>query len=236
MDARGHLDAGQTAAREGRYEDALREYVWFHNHALEENEALRGVRLSYALLYWTELGALYPEALRQLEAIRDQKSTKLIAGEGGAGLFRDVAAINESFGATEQTWRLYQQLDELQPELAKACAQAALPSIVAARDYRLARKIMPPPEARIRRLTHSMNRDVADIKNEPFTRAPKRWAYIGIYAESVREILLVLNGTGDAAEACRLEALALQLIPDPSVRRDARAGFVKRRNPPRYRR
>ena len=47
MSAKERYKNVQAAVREGRYEEALREQIWFHDHALEEQRSLYGVRLSY---------------------------------------------------------------------------------------------------------------------------------------------------------------------------------------------
>jgi hypothetical protein len=56
--------------RQGRYADSLQKHLWFHDHALEHQQALAGVRLSFALAYWLELAACYPEAMQALTAVR----------------------------------------------------------------------------------------------------------------------------------------------------------------------
>lgn len=98
MDPRARLSAGQLAAREGRYEEALREYVWFHDHALDHEQSLYGVRLSFALSYWMDLAKEYPEARKKLEDIRDRKTATLAAGGGDRALFHDVRSINWALG------------------------------------------------------------------------------------------------------------------------------------------
>jgi menaquinone-dependent protoporphyrinogen IX oxidase len=62
MNAQDRLHAAQRAVREGRYEEALSEFVRFHEHALEELPSLYGVRLSFALSYWAHLAEVYPKA------------------------------------------------------------------------------------------------------------------------------------------------------------------------------
>jgi hypothetical protein len=72
MNPQIRLQNAFTAAGEGRHEEALREYIWFHDHALELEPALYGVRLSFALAYWVELAQDYPAARTALEGIRDR--------------------------------------------------------------------------------------------------------------------------------------------------------------------
>jgi len=59
-----YLSDTQQMVREGRYQEALERFVWFHDHALEhEPSAMYGVRLSFALSYWKSLGDVYPPAM-----------------------------------------------------------------------------------------------------------------------------------------------------------------------------
>jgi hypothetical protein len=148
LKARERLDAGRGPLHGGRYAEALDHFIWFHNHALAEDDSWRGVRLSYALGNWFDLGQVYPEALRALEDVRDRKTDSLLAGGGSWQDFRDVQAINALLGAD----------------------------------------------------THA-----------------------------------VLAGCGNAPEARRIKALALELIQSPSVRKEAQAGLIKRAKAPRYR-
>lgn len=60
MTASERLKVARAATREGNHETALRELIWFHDHSLEEDPALCGVRLSFALSYWMEVAQVYP--------------------------------------------------------------------------------------------------------------------------------------------------------------------------------
>jgi hypothetical protein len=137
------------------------------------------------------------------------------------------AAIDDVLETSQNTCALYRQLMDVQPELARACAQSALPSIVAAQDYQLAAQLIPEPDSAIRMYAARLNEDVRQIKHRRYARAPVRWAFICNYLERARRLLAVLRGTGRHAEAERWQALAIALIPDPSLRREVRNGFVK---------
>lgn len=77
MNAKERYKNAHEAARDGRYEEALREHIWFHDHALAKQPSLYGVRLSYALADWVDFGKVYPPALAALQAVRDAKTVKL---------------------------------------------------------------------------------------------------------------------------------------------------------------
>jgi hypothetical protein len=55
-DPRAALQEAAMSAKQGNYEEALRDHLWFHEHALEQVPALAGVRLSFALAAWVKLG------------------------------------------------------------------------------------------------------------------------------------------------------------------------------------
>ena len=88
------LDQAREYAAEGKFEEALEKHIWYHNHALEINQAHYGVRLSYALSDWIELGKKYRKALDALKDIRDKKVARLVAGENNWLLFHEIVAIN----------------------------------------------------------------------------------------------------------------------------------------------
>ncbi|MDM5180363.1 hypothetical protein PO883_24580 [Massilia sp. DJPM01] len=233
MNGHERLQNAAKASREGRHEEALQEFIWFHHHALEEEPSLYGVRLSFALGYWTELGQVYPKALDALRAIRKDKAEALLRGDAGLEWFRDVMAIDRELGNTTLTYQLYVALAESCPALATECARAALPAIVAAKDYALAACLMPPPEPLLRQRAIMLEHDIGRIKHRAVTRAPARWATIFNYVDEVKRLVTILAGNEDFAEATRINALAISVIKSPSVRRDVAAQFIKPSKPPR---
>jgi hypothetical protein len=227
MNAQERLSNARARIADGNYEEALRDLIWFHNNALSETRAWAGVRLSYAIYDWIRLGELYPPAMAALENSRDDKAQGLLAGRLDRSAFYDVASINERLQTTGKTYELYRQLMTVQPELAQSCAQYALPAVVAGKDYRLAARLIPEPEVEVKRLCARLIRDVQRIKLCAYTRAPRRWVYITRYLEDVKLLLSVLEGIGGHAGAASIKALAIALIPDPSLRREVKNGFVR---------
>jgi len=88
------LRQARQLVKSEQYAEALEKYIWFHHHALEADRALAGVRLSYAIFEWVDLGGLYPPAQRALESVRDAKTESLIQGTYDPSLFHDVASIS----------------------------------------------------------------------------------------------------------------------------------------------
>lgn len=226
------LQAARMAGLNGQHEEALREFIWFHEHALKERPALIGVRLSYALAYWVELGKVYPPAMRALEQIRDDKSAALLEGTGDTVLFRDVIAINEYLGTTAATYGVYRTLFDKAPELAMQCVRVALPAVLQAGDFILAKRMVPDPNGPVKGLTRQLNQDVGELKAKPLSSAPARWAHVHNYVESVQGLLSVLIGNGEPAKAASVKKSALKAIQNPSLRRQVVEAFIKPANFP----
>jgi hypothetical protein len=51
-DMQKYLADTQEMVRQGKHQEALDRFIWFHEHALENDRGMTGVRLSFALSYW----------------------------------------------------------------------------------------------------------------------------------------------------------------------------------------
>lgn len=219
MDAHERLHRGREAASNGRHAEALREYKWFHEHALKHEPSLYGVRLSFALWYWTELAAKYPKAGQELERIRTRKTRRLLKGECDRELFHDVEAINERLKRDTDTYELFAKLEAKSPEFAAQCASLALPAIVKSGDFAMARRYTPAPLESLRKYVKTLNQDVADLTRQPPSKAPRLKAYVAIYTERVRLLLRILRGTKERKVMEEVRAQALKLVESSAVRR-----------------
>jgi hypothetical protein len=222
MGPRDRLRRGQEAAAAGRYADALRDYVWFHEHAIAHQPSLYGVRLSFALWYWIELAAQYPKARQELEKIRNRKTKRLLKGDLDRELFHDVESINEYLKCEAATYELFAKLESKNPDFATRCAPLALPSIVKTRDFAMARRYTPSPLDTLQRYSNSLNRDIEDLARLPPSKAPRLKAYISIYAEQVRLLLQILKGTKERKAVQQVRAQAVELVKSTRVRNAVR--------------
>jgi hypothetical protein len=214
MNAQQRLHAARMAAAEGRHEEALREYVWFHEHALQEEPALYGVRLSFALSYWRELAQVYPPADQALRAIRDRKTRLVESGVTDRGLFHDVEAINQYLGVPQDTVRLFNLMDTKYPAFAHECANLALEALVEARQFDVAARYLTDPVTRVSSLASRLSEDVSRIPDRPRSKSPRYRAYTRNFALDFRTILAILEGAQRHSEAlaCK-EAAFRQLQP-----------------------
>lgn len=218
MNARDRLQAGRAATHAGRFEEALAHFVWFHEYALQEDPAYRGVRLSFALSYWLELAEQYPPAMAEYQAKLNDKIDRLLGGELSRGLFHDVEAMNESLNADETTAEVFAVLDAAHPEFAQSCARIAVPALVRVKRYALAAKYVPEPEEQLLAKAKELVRDIAEIETRPRTRAPRYRAFLQIFAEDLRQMEELLNSTGREARAAQLRSQALSALKPVHLR------------------
>jgi len=135
-----HEAREDTAA--GRYEDALAKHLWFHENALKLAPELDGVRLSFALAYWSHLGASYPPALERLRRIRDDlgediRNAKETRAADARPAFNEFVAINKELGEDDGTVALFLWLEANKPPLAKVAYDLAESALIAANEYAL---------------------------------------------------------------------------------------------------
>ncbi len=103
---------GDELAREGKYEEALAEYLWCFDHGLEHSQGYFGVRLSFLLGRIHRLARQHPAALDELRKRRDQATDALLSGKGTFLHAMDMSAINRELDENERTLKVYDTLRE----------------------------------------------------------------------------------------------------------------------------
>jgi hypothetical protein len=223
-DPRQVLRAAREFAARGEYADALREYLWFHHNALAHDQALYGVRLSYAIYEWADLGEVFPPARTAMESLRDEKVKALRAEPLDFARFHDVTAINAALGHQDQTAALFAEFAKGDREFAGRCFSLALPALIHTRNFSLARSFLLCPKKLLEDQVEILTRCMG---YEEF--AESRDAFINIYVRSVEGLLSVLRGVGEIEEASQIAMSAVESIVDPEIRAvvSTRLGWVR---------
>ncbi len=98
-----------------------------------------GVRLSYALAYWRQVGEKYPPALGDLRDARDRAASRVRAGGyGSRSAMNELASLNAHLNDAGATADTFAWLLERRPADARAFAPLALPALVAANRVAMA--------------------------------------------------------------------------------------------------
>lgn len=158
----------QAAIKSGDHTNALLMLAWFHKNALKYDEALAGVRLSYALGDWLTLGAAYPPALEQLKSVRDEAGQQVKAEADSDACFQsfmDFESINEKLNEDAKTKELFLWLDANKPNQAKQVYALAEPALIKLKDYVICGKYANP-EAQYTSALNSF-RTTSEIAKKP---------------------------------------------------------------------
>jgi hypothetical protein len=142
------LNEAEADASAGQYTNALAKYVWFYHNALKYDPAQRGVRVSFALKSWVELGAVYPPALDKLQAVRDEAAENVRQRKDAVSAFQDFVAINANLKDDDNTSDFFTWLDANKPDVAKAVFDRTqnwlLPALVKTKKYAVCGKYINP--------------------------------------------------------------------------------------------
>jgi hypothetical protein len=134
------LNEAQTDMIAGRYEDALAKHVWFYENALKINRASYGVRLSFALSYWKQLGLVYPPAKVKLGKFRNEAEKKVTSGQNVRESFHDFMAINSVLDDEKRTVALFKLLDKENTQAATSVFEIARLVLIKAGEIKLCSK------------------------------------------------------------------------------------------------
>lgn len=140
------LTQATILTEKGLYEDALQHLIWYYTNS-ETDPGQKGVRCSFALYYWVELGRHYPEATQSLVGIRDGYKQRLLRGNGSSGLFQDVQAINEYLETEDDTYSLFKSIEQRDPKLAGRCYYYVENQLIQRGEYETCRKYIGDPYA-----------------------------------------------------------------------------------------
>jgi hypothetical protein len=143
-DAHEILHEASRDSRGGRYALALAKFIWFHGNALRHCPSLSGVRLSFALAYWYELGQKYPPAMQALRQTRDAAESRFLQRGFGFSSFQELAALNRVLNKPERTVEAFKVADRDNREAATSVYHVAQPYLVMFQEYALCGKYIDP--------------------------------------------------------------------------------------------
>jgi hypothetical protein len=211
------LDQARQLAGEGKFEQALEKHIWYHNHALEIDRSYYGIRLSFALSDWVELGKKYPKALEALKDIRNKKTSRLLTGELDRSLFHDVAAINEELGQSGTTAETFKKIESVQPSFASSIYDLADKALFEAREYKLEKKYLGDANARFATAKRNLDFGIQFAKTCRNAEGSQQ-AFENNFTQEVIRIIVVLDKTGDRNTAQKIQSNALAVLNSPAIK------------------
>jgi hypothetical protein len=212
MNAEERLKAALAAADAGRHAEALKGYLWFYHHALEESKSQAVVRLSIGLEAWMELAGEYPPARAALKEVRDYKTQRLETDFDNLADFEDIAAINECLGNEEATYDLFCTIVARDRKLAARYERWARPAILKAKNFKLARSFLGDVEKGVATLTYIINHQIKiafKFENEAQRKMELKWS-VDYFVNAVIKLKMIIirAKSGDDIETLITEAIA----------------------------
>jgi hypothetical protein len=193
-DARASFKAKEFAA-------ALAQYEHFFDHALEEEESLYGVRLSYCLDEWAQLGAKYPPALERLQ-FKAEEAYDLLRRTREPARFHDYIAICEYLQRNAAPIDAFLALHKSDRELAESVVRFIWDELVDAKQWEVCITYLADPSEdyayALRRFDESMKICTSDpsLGGAEFEEQIKGW-----YVRDVTNIVRVLTNCDRVTEA-----------------------------------
>lgn len=222
-DPQAILREASVDAREKKYETALAKHLWFHENALRLNQAMTGVRLSFALSDWEKLGREYPPALEKLKSIRDSLEKRVKKGEDIGSGFHDLAAINRTLNEDSRTAESFRQLDSQNPKAATMAFHFVKPALVKDKAYELYVKYV------------DAKRDFLQMKhlyelNQQMAENPKFGAKLSehgskTFRNGCTTLVAILVVTDRKTEAKEIAALAKKELDDAQFQEELEAAL-----------
>jgi hypothetical protein len=228
----------------GAYEEALQRHIWYHNHALAIDPAQTGVRLSFALSDWMDLGRRYPKAKQALIEIRDNKTGEIAEGRGYSEMVQEVQSINHALQDDDATYALFQTMREKDPKLAEQSYFYLETLLVSKGEYQWCFSHMGDPQGRFNliRQNYDMERDSQKRMAEMRQRTAQQMAEMNQkrgwtnswsppdtsemmkkFAEDrfvgqTRQLIEILVATDHKADAERIRDQASAILDDPRLK------------------
>jgi hypothetical protein len=200
-----------------RYEVALCKILWFHENALALRPSLSGVRLSFALSGWLELGEVYPPALEKMKQVRDD-TEKRIRDQKRIRVrfedFHDFVAFNRTLREEERTAKAFEWLDKTNEEDAQRVYGVAESALIKQRAYELCGKYIEPERdlTRIREF-YTMSLAMADKR---FGEQHRKFAEKK-FLNDVTTLVAILVQNDRKVEASEVASEAKKIAKDPDL-------------------
>jgi tetratricopeptide (TPR) repeat protein len=194
---RDWLNNARAAVRLGKYPEALEQYDYFFEHALDDDPAsFYGVRLSYCLDEWARLGQAYPPALDALEK-KKRDARLLLEQTRNPARFHDLVSICQYLKDPDESIRIFLEYHLSDRELAISIVDFVWNQLVAAKQWVVCATYITDWTEKyglaLGKYDVPMNLWKSDktFGGEDFDKLVGSW-----YVQNVSNIILVLRNTG----------------------------------------
>lgn len=203
------LKQARQACSDGEFAKSLELYEYFFDNALAHSPSLTGVRLSYCLAYWADLGEQYPPALLRLEQ-RAQASLHQFEQTREPHWFHEFSAMCDSLNRPHEPIDRFVQLHATDPELAKRVVNMVWEGLIDEQRWDVCAVYIGYPAKRYRDALYKFDTTLALSRDRPMERAAELEGFAAeAYVYDVARLMLVLGETGHADAAAEIQRTAL---------------------------
>jgi serine/threonine protein kinase/tetratricopeptide (TPR) repeat protein len=234
------LNSAKSLMNKGSYEESLQRYLWYFDHS-RNDAGQRGVRLSFALSDWIELGRRYPKAKQALIEIRDADVQRFAAGNGYSDLFQEIAGINQYLNADDATLALFKSVEQGDTKLAQQCYVFAKDLLAQHGDYATCRKYLGDPQKAFGSISNGW-RQIKQFEQQRVARNEEQqkrfhetaktnslYAHLPVFpspppfadnnfVSQARQLIEILVATDDKPDAEKIQSEALAILDDPQLK------------------
>jgi tetratricopeptide (TPR) repeat protein len=196
------LSLARKAHRCGDFATALEHYDYFFEHALDEDlYALYGVRLSYCLDEWAELGQQFPPATDRLR-LKKESALRLLKASRDPERFHDYIAICHYLKCSDEPIQQFLSYHRTDPDLSRSIVRFIWDDLVDAEQWDICSSYVDDSQERYRNALGRFDEAMSvcdsdpDLGGEEFAGQIEEW-----YVRDVRNLALVLCNAARAAEA-----------------------------------
>lgn len=214
QDMQQYLSETREMVTQKKYQAALDRYIWFQDHALEKDQAMSGVRLSFALSGWKSLADIYPPAMTALKEMRNNKTRVILDSNASSRLFADVAALNRTLKEDNKTIELFETVAKQHPEKAKRCWYWAKDALFNAKRYDIIRNYIGNPVNEFA-LIKSQYDLVNSVHNNQNMQRPELKVFSdNNFVEKSLELLRFSMAVNDPGSAKEIRDKAMAIVND----------------------
>ncbi len=218
IDLQQYLVETDHLIRIAKYEEALERCIWFHDHALEHDPNMVGVRASFALLSWSNLASKYPPARKAMIDRRNQATKELLDGKGGVMLFLDAVALNRELKENDKTVELFEALDQKHPDLAKETFFLASEILFDAKKLDLIRKHLGPLDQAFETIRKRYDEDYEKLAADWENSGRARDFLKADFERQVLRLIKYAVALGESENARQIQTRAIEVLDRESIR------------------
>jgi hypothetical protein len=194
----------------GDFKSALEKHLWLNRESLSVCPDFRGVRLSFALMYWRELGEVFPPAADAMRRIRDESLSAIKSGESTGQTYLDAVAFNRELEDHLLNVELLETLERANRPRAEKLFPFVFDSLVSAEAWRTARRFIPEPEAMAAEFLFDLNQILHEYPDSSEPIPLRRKGGVFGFSRILGMLLQVLVGNDEREVASGIRALALK--------------------------